>query len=732
MKRIRLDDVVDGGMRVFRAAGSALSLYLPVALLAGAAGCETQAKNDGGRIVARTDFEAGSGLLPPQIVGRPFWNLLPYLPPHSSAAKAMEKQVLNEPMVRDAARMYYISDLLASGGDRLAVNGEKLLKLQPDPRVPFQVCQNAGRPPFRFMDDFRVDQGLYAKWKQEHPNFLGFWTGVEWDNEFITPLNDVKNADGWARKHGCSDTAVRRMQELLARARTDRGQAAAGLRACYDALRRIYFDDPEKMVFLRAGWCFDHYALEWGAGLAVSETTNTGPYRHQPSLFFVRGAARQYGKPWEWYIATYYNGFDSTGARSVNNEPNGLTTTHTDVPGSEEHSGLGHGMSVSLSRRDKYLAYLAGASLVQHEDWPRAYCQHKDGDPKEWVLSPHGEAMKEWYAFTERCPDRGTSYAPVALLLPFNQGMPQWGGAPWSYFKPGRPDAMIDAFMYTIAPFAQDLKKGKEGCLANGAFGDGYDVLVPDAPSGPIPLVKLRNYKVAILLGTFDIQAPLAGRLIDYVREGGTLVINSRQAAGRFPRDFAGVRQSGKVAPVEGRVCPAGGEAVALGRPYDYEPVELDGARPLWTDEKGGVLACLNRFGRGRVLLTTVDFMVPREPVNQVGSPVKSPLVELLMSRIVKEVLPVEVKGDIEYGLNKVPDGWWVYLINNNGVTKYTTTPESLDLAATAKVTVDLRALRPASVRELRKDTPLVFDRKTNTVTIQVGPGDISIVKITL
>jgi len=707
-------------------------MFLPVAFFVAAAGCETPSKNDGDRIVARTDYEVGSDTMPPKVAGRSFWNLLPYLPPHSPGAKAMEKHVLNEPMVRDAAHMYYISDLLASGGDRLAVNGEKLLKLQPDPRVPFQVCQNAGRPPFRFMDDFRVDNDLYAKRKQAYPNFMGFWAGAEWDNEFITPLHDVKHADEWARKHGCSDTAVRRMQDILARARTDRGEAVAGLRACYDALRRIYFDDPEKMIFLRAGWCFDHYALEWGAGLAVSETTNTGLYRHQPSLFYVRGAARQYGKPWEWYIATYYNGFDSAGAPSVNNEPNGLTTTHTDAPGSEEHSGLGYGMSVSLSLRDKYLAYLSGASLVQHEDWPRAYCQYKDGNPKEWILSPHGEAMKEWYDFVERCPDRGTSYAPVALLLPFDQGMPQWGGAPWSFFKPERPDAMIDAFMYTIAPFSQDLKKGREGCLANGDFGDGYDVLVPDPPSGPIPLAKLQNYKVAILLGKFDIQASLAGRLINYVRDGGTLVINSRQTSGCFPRDFAGVRPSGKAAPVEGRVFPVGGEAVALGRPYDYEPVELDGARPLWTDERGGVLACLNRFGRGRVLLTTVDFMVPREPVSHVGSPVKSPLVELLMRRLVQEVLPVAVKGDIEYGLNKVPDGWWVYLINNKGVTKYTTTPESLDRAATAKVTVDLRALRPASVRELRKGTPLVFDREKNTVSIPVGPGDIRIVKITL
>ncbi|MDD4869024.1 MAG: hypothetical protein PHR77_00585 [Kiritimatiellae bacterium] len=726
------------GKLISRTAFSTIFPVVFVVLFTAVTGCETTAKDtgkvpDGNRIVARNDYDVNTGILPAKILGRHFWNMLHYSPPQSSQAKAMEKHVLKEPMVRDAVAVYSFSDLRAAGNDNLAVSGEKLLKLQPDPRLPFLICMSAGRPPFRCMDDFRVDKNIYEKWKQEHPNFLGFWTGVEWDNEYIGPLNNVKNAEEWARKHGCSDTAIKRMQDVLVRARVSKDGATAGLRECYNALRRYFFDDPEKMVFLRAGWCFDHYALEWGAGLAVMETTNTGNYRHQPSLFCVRGAARQYGKPWEWYIATYYNGYDSTGKPSVNNEPNYQTKTKSDTPGSEEHSGPGYGMSVSLSRRDKYLAYLAGASFVQHEDWPRAYCQRKDGDPKEWILSPHGESMKEWYGFIERHPDRGVSYAPVALLLPFNQGMPQWGGNPWSFFMVERPDKMIDAFMYAIAPFSQNTKKGKEGCLSNSEFGDGYDVLVPDPPSGPVPLARLLDYKVAILLGKYDIQPDLAERLMEYVRKGGTLVINSRQIGNSLPQKFLGVKLTGKTAPVEGNVSSsAGGDAITLAEPYDYEAVELCGAKSLWTDGKGGVLASVNCFGRGRVVLTTVDFMVSRQYKNFVGTTAKMPLVELLMRQIVKEVLPVEVKGDIEYGLNKVSDGWWVYLINNKGVTKYTTTPEEFDVAETASVTVNMRALRVTALRELRTGEQIVVDRNRNTFTIQVGPGDIRIVKITL
>ena len=166
-------------------------------------------------------------------------------------------------------------DLRAAGGDRLEINGAGLLKLQPDPRVPFVVSMSAGRPPFRCMDPFRIDNTVYEQWKREHPNFLGFWTGVEWDNEYITPLTSPAGAADWARKHGCSEAAIERMQEILARARASRQGAVAGLRECHAALRKYFFDDPDKMLFLRAGWCFDHYALEWGAGMVISETTNT-------------------------------------------------------------------------------------------------------------------------------------------------------------------------------------------------------------------------------------------------------------------------------------------------------------------------------------------------------------------------------------------------------------------------------------------------------------------------
>ena len=708
------------------------SLFIPVVLLASGAAMagDAVATAEHSRIVAREDFDVSAKLMPPEILQRRFWNILPS---HAKTAKGQDT-IVNEPMVREAAVQFDLSDLRAAGDDPLAVSADNLHALKPDPNVPFMVYSAMGRPPFRCLDDFRADKKSYEKWKQEHPNFLGIWAGVEWDNEFIGyvlsggyGLPKEEDLKGWTK------TALNRTRAMKAWCSADRDSAVRGLHECYMGLRRYYFDDPDKMIFLRGAWCTDHCPLDWGTGMVIYETSNTGLYRHQVGLFYVRGAARQYSKPWEWFIATFYNGYEKNGKQSVNNEPNYISTTNSATLNAEEESGPGFGMSVSLKRRDMYLAYLSGASIVAHEDWPRVFCRMEKGNPPKWTLSPHGEAMKEWYDFTKRHPDRGISYVPVALLTPFNQGMPVCGGKPWSFFPAERPDTMIDGFMYTIVPNSQDLPKGKEGGLSNSRYGDIYDVLAANPSSGPVSLAALMNYKVAILLGKHNIDAPLAERLTEYVRQGGTLVINARQVTKHLSAEFLGAKPTGKTLAVVGNVKNLlSNDAVALAEPYDYDQMELSHAKPMWTDDKGGVLASVHEYGRGCVVLTAIDYLMPRKQTSIEGTTIKMPLIELLMGQIVREVLPVEVQGDVEYGLSRVAGGWWLYLINNRGVTKFTKTPDELNPAETVQVTVDMRALRAAKVRELRENKDIVMLPGKNALTIKIGPGDIRVVQITI
>jgi hypothetical protein len=105
------------------------------------------------------------------------------------------------------------------------------------------------------------------------------------------------------------------------------------------------------------------------------------------------------------------------------------------------------------------------------------------------------------------------------------------------------------------------------------------------------------------------------------------------------------------------------------------------------------------------------------------------PFVSFFLEEIVKEVLPLEVKGDIEYGLNKVDDGWWLYLINNKGVTKFTNKPQTLDKSKTAKVKVFLKKIKAKKIVELRKQK-LIPLHKDNSFTVEVDPGNLKVIKI--
>ena len=74
----------------------------------------------GNRIVARDDYEVNPAFLPPSIMQRGFWNMLPPSPKADSPqAKAMADYVATEPMVRDAAVHHSLGNLRADGGDPL-------------------------------------------------------------------------------------------------------------------------------------------------------------------------------------------------------------------------------------------------------------------------------------------------------------------------------------------------------------------------------------------------------------------------------------------------------------------------------------------------------------------------------------------------------------------------------------------------------------------------------------
>ena len=89
--------------------------------------------------------------------------------------------------------------------------------------------------------------------------------------------------------------------------------------------------------------------------------------------------------------------------------------------------------------------------------------------------------------------------------------------------------------------------------------------------------------------------------------------------------------------------------------------------------------------------------------------PTRDRLRELLL-KIQDETMPVNVTGDIQWGVNKTSKGWLVYLINNKGVVKFCDEPEEFDMSRTARVAVTMKATG-------------------ETRTVEINPGDFKLLE---
>lgn len=723
--------------------------------------CEDAAEPQPETLVARQDFDVNEELRPRQIMGRDFWHILgvnTYTQPDQGAYVGLMRELADKPLFRESGLNYQndgVKAFVVPDSNRMSLSAldpkNYLALAESRPNAPFFIMPGSDRPALKLMKDWECYDKAYQTWKKAHPNFMGFING-ETDNDFLSHV-PWSGSVWWLKfKKECPD------QELIATIERKFPQpqnreelTAQYLKLC-ERFRECFFKDARKVSHMCAAHCHPHYFYAVGADMAWLETTNTGSpegrsnYRHQASLFFIRGASRQYRKNWAWYLATDLNGYDDQGRFSFSG-PDYVNIKKTSSGAGGDAAGFtgpGCGMSPSLCERDMYLAYLSGASFVQHERW-FAYlgASLKDGQWEKFNLSsPFGQSLESWFDFTRNNPDRGVSYAPVALLVPFEQGYPNYGGKSWQRFNYARGDWMIDAFMFTIMPHSPVTKTGDEGALANSPYGDIYDVIVPNTPGKPVSRKVLKNYKAAVMLGNHPGNKAVAKRLVEYVKDGGTLLINIQQINEFFPAKFLGFeRATGPASPeeVKGPVRSIfDGKTFALSAGYEYEPVKLKGATPLLEDSSGNVLACKNSFGRGHVIVSTVDFMVPRNNMEYQGWDVlskmvygqKFPLVEYFLAGIVEEVLPLEVKGDIEYGLNKLDDGWLLYLINNQGVTKFTNKEQILDLSKTAQVEVFLRCIKATTVTELREQKAIECGDQNHVFTVDVPPGAIRVIKI--
>lgn len=480
---------------------------------------------------------------------------------------------------------------------------------------------------------------------------------------------------------------------------------------------------------------FAHPLTEWGVRVIGMETAAVQPMTAM-RLAFSRGAARQYGGEFFYYHAPNFGDSATTFTKQQNFAG----------PDNFFHSRYGATMGPSLSwyRKSYYLYYMSGASAIYLEQGFDQFFKPGPGE-HPFQLNPLGRITDEFVRFAEKHPDRGTPYTPIAFLLDPAHGWemtdyPHW---PFGVSQISRSDRalreLFGAAYYPGLVREGEPASGERQAFVPGIFGNIFDVLVASSGTGVPPVRNhaqdaratardaIDSYAAVIVGGTINWTSGWPSKLEAYVRNGGTLVINSAQVKG-LPAELLGVRLTGVTGEAHNAKClsPNEPEQDLKGQIFRYDRVEAKGAEVLISVPGGDPLVTVNKVGRGRVVFVAVpDLLGEDERL--------TPFVAHLLAHLAADATPVKVAGDVEYMINRNSRGWVVTLFNDGGVFKPQQGLATVDRGATASVKISLPGSGISTATEWTSEQTLNVKRsagESDSVTVNLAAGGIAVVEL--
>jgi hypothetical protein len=400
------------------------------------------------------------------------------------------------------------------------------------------------------------------------------------------------------------------------------------------------------------------------------------------------------------------------------------------------------GPSLSWYRKSYYLYYMSGASAIYLEQGFDQFFKPGPGD-HSFQLNPLGHITEEFLRFAEQHPDRGEPYTPIAFLLDPAHGWdmtdyPQW---PFGVSHLNRSDRalreLLGAAYYPGLVREGEPASGERQAFVPGVFGNIFDVLVAasgtvvspvrhtsDAPLTPIDAID--HYRAIITGGEINWTNAWARKLEEYVRGGGTVLLNAAQAK-ELSASLLGVRLTGETGEADNAHCLGANEPREdlRGGVFRFDRLELRGAQPLIMTPANEPLVTINQLGRGKVILVAVRDLL--------GEDERLPaFVAHLLVHLAAGATPIQVAGDVEYMVNRNSTGWVVTLFNDNGVFKPQQGLAQVDRSASVEVTLSLRDSPIISASEWTADQPLSVRKQStgDVVNLKISPGSIAVVQL--
>ena len=616
---------------------------------------------------------------------------------------------------------------------------------------PFIIELCDTRPSFVIDPACRPDTADFEAWLKAHPNFLGFSAMGEIDSEVSNYIGVMK---GRSKTYAPLPDDMR--DDLLPRfpLPKDRYGYLDLYRRSYDLQKAFHFGKDLFWPLYCNNHTLAHINASMGAVGLQNEISSSQGAPWTWSGAYTRGASRQWGIPFAWYCATYSRSFRRN-AGPKDKPVTGDNKWPRNGKFSKKRPAY-MGASLSLTARQKYYGWLIGAAMIQDEPWAMLSSATTNGVP---CPSSYAKVFNDVFVRSQKM-DRGAPYTPVALLTPLAEAVSRGGYVNAEMDAEGwsRDDLNLPAYFFTLQPVHETSGKypmlmdrrrqGDEGCLFNSKFGEIWDVLVADAkqPAGKFA-AALRHYPAAFLLGTYRAGELNVDALKDYVTGGGTLFLSCDYVEeGLVPAALSGVSfakgrttSGASLLDEKGRAVEklAGAYVLHAGKPSS-------GTRAFLKDEKGNAVAYVRQLGKGRVVTTACHRSMPEVFRTQkhrfndetyqelrrsiIADEAELGLIRHLLDRVQSETIPVRVDGDIQWGLGRTKDGWFLWLINNKGIAKFAGEPEDVDPSKTAEVTVGLGAL--AGLTPHDADSGKKLPVADGAFKVKVGPGDVRFVTI--
>lgn len=295
-----------------------------------------------------------------------------------------------------------------------------------------------------------------------------------------------------------------------------------------------YFTDNGNRITSLVSLCFGHYFIKEGNHYLLGAETAQALPNSQLYYAFIRGAGKQYGVPWFGFAS----GYNRWGWKSYEGQGGDIDAINMGF-----RYGPTEGTSLSLLRRLMYSHILYNAVIVGFEqNWlnedegskrvsPNPLC---DSLADEVTLSPIGKIQAAGVRWVEEYGQPGVLHTPTAVLLDHFSGwaMPRhlysnhlyqvWGALPYT-----AGDFLAHQIFGMLYPGYEDSSfyHDERGFVTPTPYGDGADVLLSDAQPW-----LLRQYSLIVLGGEISLNAEVSDNLLNFVAEGGTLVLTAANA----------------------------------------------------------------------------------------------------------------------------------------------------------------------------------------------------------